>query len=388
MVLELTNGLPMAARDLQGRVYKTMKKNICLSILTIGLFGVFALLAPTSNAQQAADPLAQFRTNNAPNSNVGQAQRMQAQPRQPVQQQALPSPTVGGLQQGPSQADIDSALAGYDFDFDADIEAQKAEIERQARDAAFEAALNGMFPMRTEEILEFLERFRETREASESRIGGVPTPEITLETVSLDPGAVPPVIKLSPGHVTTLNVLDVTGQPWPIRDISWGGDFDVIQPQEGEHVVRISPLKAHEVGNISMQLLDLKTPVTFRLQTQLEVVQYRFDARIPEYGPYADVPIIDNGITLSAGDGDITRVLDGTPPPQAKRLGIDGVDGRTTAFEVGGQVYVRTPLTLLSPGWSSSVTSADGTTVYAIGQSPVLLLSDRGKMVRAMVEYN
>lgn len=358
-----------------------------LSAVAVAMIGM-SFAAPPVFAQQqgavSADPLAQFRTNAAPQQNTQQAQQRPQQ----QQSQGLPAPTVGGLQQGPTQEEINNALSGYDFNFEADLEEQKAEIERQAREAAFEAALNGMFPMQTEEILEFLERYRESREATESRIGGVPTPEITLETVSLDPGAVPPVIKLSPGHVTTLNVLDITGQPWPIRDISWGGDFDVIQPQEGEHVVRISPLRAHEVGNISMQLLDLKTPVTFRLQTQLETVQYRFDARIPEYGPYAEAPIIDNGVTIAAGGGDITRVLDGTPPPQANRLNIEGVDGRTTAFEVGGQVYVRTPLTLLSPGWSSSVTSADGTTVYAIGQSPVLLLSDKGKMVRAMVEYN
>jgi intracellular multiplication protein IcmK len=135
-------------------------------------------------------------------------------------------------------------------------------------------------------------------------------------------------------------------------------------------------------------LLDLQTPVTFMMKTQLETVQYRFDARIPEYGPYANMPPIDNGISVTAGGDNITRVLDGTPPSQATKLDINGVDGRTTAFEVDGQVYVRTPLTLLSPGWNSSVTSADGTTVYAIGQSPVLLLSDKGKMVRAMVDYN
>jgi intracellular multiplication protein IcmK len=337
-------------------------------------------------AQSASpNPLEQFRVNN---DGQPAQQQMPAAPQQPVSQNTLPSPTVGGLQQGPSQNEINDALSGYDFDLGLDIEAQKAEVERQAREAAFEAAINGMFPMRTEEILELLERYRETREASESRIGGIPKPEITLETISLDPGATPPVIKLSPGHVTTMNILDLTGQPWPVRDVSWGGDFEVLQPEEGSHVIRISPMRAHEVGNLSIQLLDLQTPVTFMMKTQLETVQYRFDARIPEYGPYANMPPIDNGISVTAGGDNITRVLDGTPPSQATKLDINGVDGRTTAFEVDGQVYVRTPLTLLSPGWNSSVTSADGTTVYAIGQSPVLLLSDKGKMVRAMVDYN
>jgi intracellular multiplication protein IcmK len=59
------------------------------------------------------------------------------------------------------------------------------------------------------------------------------------------------------------------------------------------------------------------------------------------------------------------------------------VDGRTTAYEYESKTYVRTPLTLLSPGWSGSVSSADGMNVYAIANSPVLLLSDRGSVVRA-----
>jgi Putative outer membrane core complex of type IVb secretion len=44
---------------------------------------------------------------------------------------------------------------------------------------------------------------------------------------------------------------------------------------------------------------------------------------------------------------------------------------------------VRTPLTLLSPAWNSSVSSADGMTVYEIGDAPVLLMSDNGAMIRA-----
>lgn len=353
------------------------------SLYNTAFVGVFCLFLAGGSADAAAqNPLDQFRINN------GQQGQFRNETRE-VQQEQLPAPTPGGFQQGGlTQEQIDQALQGYDFDLGTDMEAQKAEIERQARDAAFEAALTGMFPMNTDEVLRFLERYRENREVTQSRIGGIPKPEITLQTVSLDPGAEPPVIKLSPGHVTTLNILDVTGQPWPVRDVSWGGDFEVIQPQEGEHVIRISPMRPHEVGNMSIQLLDLKTPVTFMLNTQLETVQYRFDARIPEYGPYAQAPLIEQGVTAVAGGEDITSVLDGTPPARAKKLDVDGVDGRTTAFEIDGQVYVRTPLSLLSPGWSSSVTSADGTTVYAIGQSPVLLLSDRGKMVRAMIDYN
>jgi intracellular multiplication protein IcmK len=76
-------------------------------------------------------------------------------------------------------------------------------------------------------------------------------------------------------------------------------------------------------------------------------------------------------------------ILENAPPKSASRLKIGGVDSRTKAWKVGEYVYVRTPLTLLSPAWNASASSADGMTVYEIGDAPVLLMSDNGAMVRA-----
>ncbi len=351
------------------------------------LSGCFLSLTTSAFAQQSANPLDRFRTD------MGQQPTQQVPTRSAVPPvvtgDTLPPPTIGGFQQqGLSQDEINNALQNYNLG-NVSLEEQQAEAERQSRRAAFEATLNGALPLTPDEILELLDRYRDVREASESRIGGFPDPEVVLQTVSLDPGVSPPIIKLSPGHVTTLNVLDVTGQPWPIQDISWGGNFEVIQPQAGEHVVRISPMKAHEVGNLSIRLLDLNTPITFSLRTYLDEVQYRFDAQIPEMGPYSETPLIDNfEIGATAGDQEIVKILNGTPPAGTEKLDINGVDARTTAYDFNGQIFVRTPLTLLSPGWNSSIKSADGTTVYTIGKSPVLLLSDKGKMVRAQIDYN
>jgi intracellular multiplication protein IcmK len=368
-----------------------VKIKTILNGCVLGVAISISIATVTANAQ-TVNPLDQFRTNAAPQQGQ-QAQQVPTRPTANVigSNRTLPAPTIGGTQQGLSQDQINQALQGYNFDGGMSTEERQAEVEAAARDAAFQATLNGAFPLKPEEIFELLDRYRDVREASESRIGGAPSPEITMETVSLDPGSKPPMIKLSPGHVTTLNILDMTGQPWPIQDLSWGGNFEVIQPNEGENIVRISPMKAHEVGNLSIRLLELQTPVIFSLSTNLDTVQYRFDAQIPEYGPYAETPMIDNGPSVTgaqAGGGDMIRVLEGTPPAGASKLNVDGVDGRTTAYDVAGQIYVRTPHTLLSPGWSNSIKSADGTTVYIINKSPVLLLSDRGKMTRAMIEFN
>ncbi len=79
----------------------------------------------------------------------------------------------------------------------------------------------------------------------------MPVPKVEVDRLS-DPTQVPPVIKTAPGRVSTLIILDLTGSPWPIQDVSWAGKFDVTPPEEGGHVVRITPQSAHNVGNVSV----------------------------------------------------------------------------------------------------------------------------------------
>lgn len=257
------------------------------------------------------------------------------------------------------------------------------EIEREIREDAFNAALTGILPLEPEEIRKVLQRYDQTQEASEKPIYDYPEPEVVVKNVSLDPGVRPVEIKVATGHVTTLNVVDISGAPWPIQDVTWAGNFEIVQPEAGGHVVRITPMSEFAYGNISIRMLELKTPITFILKAHRDEVYYRIDARLPEYGPLATPPIIDGGITIAAGNPSMTAVLDGVPPQDARKLIVDGVDGRTTAFNYNGMVYVRTPLTLLSPAWTGSIKSADGMNVYTLTKAPVLLLSDQGRMVRA-----
>ena len=257
------------------------------------------------------------------------------------------------------------------------------EIESEIREDAFNAALTGILPLEPHEIRKVLKRYDQTQEASEIPIYDYPEPQVVVKNVSLDPGVSPVEIKVATGHVTTLNVVDISGAPWPIQDVTWAGNFEIVQPETGGHVIRITPMSEFAYGNISIRMLELKTPITFVLRAHRDEVYYRIDARLPQYGPLATPPIIDGGITIAAGNPSMTAVLDGVPPDQARKMEVTGVDGRTTAFNYNGMVYVRTPLTLLSPAWSGSIKSADGMNVYTLEKAPVLLLSDQGRMVRA-----
>lgn len=267
-----------------------------------------------------------------------------------------------------------------EFDFEKTPEA----LEKEVREKAFKAAIDGLLPMRPEEIRKLLEYYDRTQESVEVPIYPAPKPEIAVETLSLDPGTKPSVIKLAFGHVTTFNTLDITGAPWPIEDMSWAGNFDVMETEAGPgaNIVRITPQTEFATGNMSMRLVGLRTPVIIMMETNREKVHYRFDAVIPEFGPMANSPIIDTNTGLSAGNLDMAKILEGVPPPAAQRLAVTGIDGRTSAYKMNGMTYLRTPATLLSPGWGQSVSSADGMRVYEMSDTPVVLVSEKGKMVR------
>jgi intracellular multiplication protein IcmK len=268
----------------------------------------------------------------------------------------------------------------------AQMEAQADADEKKEQDKAFDLALKQLMPLSTDQIRKLYGRFAEDRKAAETPIA-IPEAKTAIQTISLDPTQPPPVIHTTPGYVTTVSILDSSGAPWPVQDMSFAGKFDVTPPETGGHVMRITPMSAHGVGNLSLRLVDLITPVIFTLTTGLDQVDYRFDARIAKPGPLAKTPIIEYGgiATTAGGDPNLISVLDGAVPSGAEKLKVKGVDGRTAAWRVGGKVYLRTPLSLLSPAWDSSVASADGTTVYTLNDTPVVLLSDAGRMVRARI---
>ena len=276
--------------------------------------------------------------------------------------------------------------AVFDFgDEGMEFERSSQELEQDFRKEAFDAALKNLLPLEPDEIRTVLERFDRTIESSNVPVHPYPRPESAVQHVSLDPGSAPLIVKLAYGYVTTLSILDSSGSPWPIEDISWVGDFEIMEDtvKSTTHLLRISPGGDFAHGNISLRLLGLDAPVVFTFETNRDLVHYRFDAIIPGNGPMAQTPLIDPGISIAAGDTDMATALAGMMPPGAKRLTVEGVDTRTTAFSYNDMTYVRTPLTLLSPGWDSSVASADGTRVYMLQETPVLLLSDQGRMVRA-----
>lgn len=355
-------------------------KHLMLCMLSVFFLAVSAGIAH-AQAPAEDDPLAAFQRSLPQNSGAVDGPNDALLPAA-----SNPDPLgIGGtLPIGVSS--VPGAMPASAAEMQAMMEEEAAEQRRKLEEQTFEAALKQLLPLKPEQIRRTLEEFEISREAAETPIT-VPEPRQVVQTVSLDTADTPAVIKLAPGYITTVTILDSTGSPWPIQDLGWAGKFEVAPPEEGGHIIRITPSAAHGMGNLSVRLVDLITPVVIQMQTGIDEVHYRFDARIPKPGPLAKTPLIEyGGLSAVAGrDDNLMAVLEGTAPSDAVKLMVDGADGRTSAWKVADKVYLRTPLTLLSPGWDSSVSSADGMTVYTINNAPVVLLSDNGRMVRANI---
>ncbi|MFA4994478.1 MAG: DotH/IcmK family type IV secretion protein [Bdellovibrionales bacterium] len=351
-----------------------------LSLLTVGgvlaLSGTFfsAYAAPIADNSGAAAFAAQAAPYTASESSASASSASGID---------IPSPPPApAFSSDANQLALQAEQAALQAQNDADADMRKRELDHNIK--SFDRAASGLMPLSPDQIREFMKKLQKTQDASIMPYEGTPKGLTRIATISLDPGVEPPQVNLNSGFVTTITLVDATGEPWPILDVGVGGNFEVSPTPAGTHVVRIMPLTRVGVGDLSILLKDLPTPVILRLSSGGPTVDLRYDARIGRLGPGAKPQII-NRPRLVAGDETLTLILENAAPGTAKRLKIGGLDSRSSAWAIGDKAYVRTPLTLLSPAWNASIASADGTNVYEIGSAPVLLLSDNGALVRAQI---
>ena len=249
---------------------------------------------------------------------------------------------------------------------------------------AFNGVSEQLFPLTPDELIKVKQQYHTNEYAQESPVGTPPKPTATSQFVNLSPGSTPPVIRLSQGFVSSLVFLDSTGAPWPISAYDLGDPTAFnIQWDKTSNTLMIQASKLYTYGNLAVRLRGLNTPVMLTLIPGQKAVDYRVDLRVQGYGPNAKSMPMEEGIPPAASDV-LLHVLDGVPPDGSSRLVVSGGDAR--AWLLNDKMFVRTSLTILSPGWIGSMTSADGTHAYEMQKSPVLLVSWHGKVMQLKVE--
>ncbi len=247
------------------------------------------------------------------------------------------------------------------------------------RDQAFKQLLDKISPLTPDQIIEMRKQQDKSQQAVAATPNTPPRPVSSTLTIDLSPGVTPPVIRLSAGFVTSLVFVDSTGQPWPIADYSLGNPKNFnIQWDKKTNTLFIQSTSAYNSANLAIRLATLDTPVMLSLVSGQREVDYRVDLQVQGHGPNALPPIV--GDNLPVNNPSLLSVLDGIPPPGSQELEVSGGHGR--AWLTGGKLIFRTQLTVLSPAWSASVSSPDGTRVYEMVQTPLILASQNGTPIK------
>lgn len=217
-----------------------------------------------------------------------------------------------------------------------------------------------------------------------------PTKMVTRSVaIDLSPGSPPENIRVFDRAGAVIVFADTTGAPWPVVGINnFAKDlFEVTKsPAADGPVVMISTLVGQGQGVVAVFLKDLATPVLFNMSIGYTETDSRVDAIIPRRGPNAKTASIEQQQTAPEFDPKLLDFLTKTPPAGAKQLSIE-FDGdkesdvhETTAWMWNEKLYIRTPLAVMSPAWRGIVKTNDGMRAYVFVPTPVILVSDKGKV--------
>jgi intracellular multiplication protein IcmK len=247
------------------------------------------------------------------------------------------------------------------------------------RDEAFKQLLDKISPLTPDQIIQMRKQQDKTQQAIATTPTTPPRPVSSTLIVDLSPGVTPPVVRLSAGFVSSLVFVDSTGQPWPIADYSLGNPKNFnIQWDRKTNTLFIQSTSAYSSANLAVRLVSLDTPVMLSLVSGQKDVDYRVDCQVQGRGPNAAAPLVGDG--LPSVTPSLLNVLDGIPPPGSQELAVSGGYGR--AWLSNGKLIFRTQLTVLSPAWSATVSSPDGTRVYEMTKTPLILGSQNGKTIK------
>jgi len=248
------------------------------------------------------------------------------------------------------------------------------------RDQAFKQMLDKMLPLTPEQIIELHKHQDKSQQAVATPANPPPRPVSSTLTIDLSPGVTPPVIRLAVGFVSSLVFVDSTGQSWPIVDYSLGNPRHFnLQWDKKTNTLFIQSMTPYNSGNLAVRLADLDTPVMLSMVSGQKEVDYRVDLQVRGRGPNALAPILNDDLPPTAQQS-LLNILDGIAPPNSQELEVSNPLAR--AWTVGNTLYLRTQLSVLSPAWSATVTSPDGTRVYEMKRTPLILATQNGKPIQ------
>ena len=249
---------------------------------------------------------------------------------------------------------------------------------------AFNQLLEKVNPLTEKQIEEIKEAEKINKGALQKQYNN-PTPISNTIQVDLSPGAQPPIVRAHTNFVSALVFSDSNGQKWPLKDYNLaGGKKFNIKWDRTSNVMFLQANSEFASANMIVRLKGLDPPITIMLVSGQKYVDYRLDLQVMAHGPNSTDPIPGDNIRKSLAKPSLLNALDGINPYEFTELKTSNEEVR--AWKKENSLIIRSKLPLLSPGWSESMSSSDGTKVYYVNITPKLLLSNNGKIITVTID--
>ncbi|EOZ6414827.1 DotH/IcmK family type IV secretion protein [Cronobacter turicensis] len=328
-------------------------------------------------------PASDVETQQAP-----QQQVQQQAPQQQVQQQAPQQPTTALPAAPPANVAAQPQQPAT------------TQINRDNLDPLPAPVINRIQPLSPGQIRSSIKALDESSAASRYQFV-TPVPRVSSQTVSLAAGSSIPQVRVYPNVTTTVTFSDITGHPWklgaaPVNSspCAQANGTLCVNYIPGSAVFTIQPNDRFSNGNVTVLLQGLATPVIINVkaldpsnQSRTVDVDYRLDLRIPKRGPDTPVYTATPEKKISLYDKQLQQFLDGIPPEDAQLVKLHNAPGGTKAWQIGDELYVRSPLQLQDE-FEKTLSAIDGTHVYVLPSTPVLTFSENGSARDVDVELN
>jgi intracellular multiplication protein IcmK len=249
---------------------------------------------------------------------------------------------------------------------------------------AFNTLLQKNMPLSPQQVVQLRQQIDVAQRAAAIPANIPPKPVSTTLMVNLAPGTTPPAVRLAQGYVSSLVFVDSTGAPWPIAAFDIGNPKAVSIQWDGKsNLLLLQAVSAYSDGDIVVRLVGMPTPITLELVSGQRVVDYRADIHVSGIGPNTkELPV---GSSLPGNANQLLlSVLDGIAPAGSRLLSVRGAECQ--AWLMGETMYLRTRLTILSPGWMGKMVSPDGIHAYELPKTSSVLVSRHGEPVELKVE--
>ncbi len=278
-------------------------------------------------------------------------------------------------------------------------------------DPSAQRAIKNAIPFTPEMIQQLQRQYGNVQDAQEQGTQEVASPVSRMVSASFAPGQATDIVQTVRGYPTAISFFDATGQPWPVSwntnsnaaNVSGGTNcnssqssvgagspavnavgFYVCVPVKGSNVIEITPMSRVPRGGLVVSLENAPKPLSFLLIAGRDRYDADMSVHIASRGPNAKVLVDTRPGAPITGAPYLNSMLSGVAPSDAVPLEVSGVSpDDVMAWRLGGETYIRTRYTLMSPAWDASESGEGGTTIYAIPSTPVVLLSADARTVSA-----